>query len=78
MPVAIEQWILWPLLLNLVLLIGCWVYYVFIQRDGASQYGSSRSRIYRCERCRYVYLDTRDLPMAKCPKCGNLNEAVKT
>lgn len=33
--------------------------------------------IFRCAICGHVYFDRRNVPMAECPKCGNMNENVK-
>lgn len=34
--------------------------------------------IFRCSVCGHVYLDHRNVPMAECEKCGNMNENVKS
>ncbi len=34
--------------------------------------------IFRCSVCGHVYLDRRNVPMAECDKCGNMNESVKS
>lgn len=34
--------------------------------------------IFRCSVCGHVYLDRRNVPMAECEKCGNMNESVKS
>lgn len=34
-------------------------------------------RIYRCARCKHVYVDPRDVPMSRCPQCDRFNEAVR-
>ena len=33
--------------------------------------------IFRCAVCGHVYFDRRNVPMAECPKCGNMNETIK-
>lgn len=33
--------------------------------------------IFRCSVCGHVYFDRRKVPMAECPKCGNMNETIK-
>ncbi|MBP7830256.1 MAG: hypothetical protein KA248_10100 [Kiritimatiellae bacterium] len=35
------------------------------------------SNIYRCAVCRRVYVEARDLPLARCPHCSCMNEVVK-
>ncbi len=39
---------------------------------------SSTESIYECAQCRHVYAIARTRPMDRCPKCGHLNEAVRT
>lgn len=39
--------------------------------------GRSAPFIFRCAVCGHVYFDRRNVPMAECPKCGNMNETVK-
>ena len=34
--------------------------------------------IYECSVCGHVYTFARNRPMDRCPRCGNLNEAVRT
>ena len=34
--------------------------------------------IFRCSVCGHVYLDHRNVPMAECKKCGNMNESIKS
>ena len=34
-------------------------------------------KIYRCGRCNHVYVDTRDVPMSRCPQCDHFNEAIR-
>ena len=33
--------------------------------------------VYRCEACRHIYTVPRRIPLARCPKCGKLNEPVR-
>ena len=37
-----------------------------------------RESIYECAECGHVYAFARSRPMDRCPRCGNLNEAVRT
>ncbi|NNJ70715.1 MAG: hypothetical protein HKP10_05440 [Kiritimatiellales bacterium] len=36
-----------------------------------------RENIYECEHCGHVYAFARNRPMDRCPRCSNLNEAVR-
>ncbi len=33
--------------------------------------------LYRCEQCKRVYEDERNVPLSACPACGTLNEAIQ-
>jgi uncharacterized C2H2 Zn-finger protein len=37
-----------------------------------------KESIYSCAECGHVYTIARSRPMDRCPRCGNLNEAVRT
>ncbi|WP_372795297.1 hypothetical protein [Pontiella sp.] len=37
-----------------------------------------RENIYLCAECGHVYAFARNRPMDRCPRCGCLNEAVRT
>ena len=37
-----------------------------------------RESIYACADCGHVYAFARNRPMDRCPRCGHLNEAVRT
>ncbi len=76
MDVSLPALILVPMVFHLVIIGLCWLYYLI--RDNALRLAPSRSRIYRCQVCEFVYLDARDVPLARCPRCGCLNEAVRT
>lgn len=72
---ALHNILLLPLLFTLVVLFGCGLYYS--HRQVEPRVKASRTRIYRCSVCRHVYVDSRDVPLARCTRCGCLNEAVK-
>ena len=64
-----------PLAVNLLLVFSWWVAYTV--RDVARQAPTRPAHIYRCAVCDRVYVDERDVPLARCPTCGCLNEATK-
>ena len=64
-----------PLAFTLAALLAAWLYYAL--RQGRSVPRPARSRIYRCTGCGHVYMDERDVPLARCPRCGDMNEAVR-
>ena len=37
----------------------------------------SDDRIFRCEKCGYVYTDDPDIDRSRCSQCGSLNEAIE-
>jgi rubrerythrin len=37
----------------------------------------SEDRIFRCERCGYVYTDDPDVDRSRCSQCGQTNEGIK-
>jgi hypothetical protein len=69
-----NQFILIPFIFTLVGLLACWLYYAFRHPLGEKP---ARVKIYRCQVCEHVYLDQREVPLARCSRCGCLNEAVK-
>jgi rubrerythrin len=36
----------------------------------------SEDRIFRCDRCGYVYTDDPDVDRSRCSQCGRMNEAI--
>jgi hypothetical protein len=39
--------------------------------------GQSEDRIYRCNRCGYVYTDDPDVDLSRCSQCGLMNEPIE-
>ena len=37
---------------------------------------ASADRIFRCEKCAFVYTDDADVDRSRCPQCGKLNESI--
>ncbi len=37
----------------------------------------SEDRIFRCNRCGYVYTDDPDVDRSRCAQCGKLNEPIQ-
>lgn len=64
-----------PLFFALVLLLAASLYYS--ARQGWHRTRTSRSTIYKCSACAHVYVDARDVPVSRCPRCGRMNEAVR-
>jgi len=36
----------------------------------------SEDRIFRCEKCAFVYTDDADVDRSRCPQCGTANESI--
>ena len=73
--VALPYLIFIPFLFTLVAVFLASVYYS--ARRETPKIKGARARIYRCAVCFHVYVDSRDVPLARCPRCGCLNEAVR-
>ena len=37
----------------------------------------SEDRIFRCQRCGYVYTDDPDVDRSRCTQCGRMNDAIE-
>lgn len=64
-----------PVVFALVAIFGAWQYYS--SRSMWPQKPVAEGRIYRCAQCGHVYVEARDVPMSRCPRCDRLNEAVR-
>jgi len=73
--VSMSSLVVIPLVFNLMIILTCYVYYATLRV--ARHAVRRRTRIYRCDVCEHVYGDDRDVPLARCPRCGCLNEAVR-
>jgi rubrerythrin len=73
--VSLPNLVLIPLVFNLAIIFACWMYYTFAHH--ASRAVRRSARIYRCSVCDNVYLEVRDIPLARCPRCGHNNEAIR-
>jgi len=62
--------------LGAILLALC-VNVFYAWHDARTRPKKRQFRLYRCARCRHVYEDARNVPLAACPLCGTLNEAVR-
>lgn len=38
---------------------------------------ASEDRVFRCDRCHYVYTDDPDVDFSRCPRCGLQNHRCK-
>ncbi|MFC1468170.1 hypothetical protein ACFLQY_05775 [Verrucomicrobiota bacterium] len=64
-----------PLLIALIF-IGASAFYYSLRCSRSRR--KARKRIYRCSECGNVYAETRYMPVAKCPRCGETNESIRT
>jgi hypothetical protein len=70
----IARLLAWPVVFNLVVIFGCWLYYS--NRSGWSDEPVRRGRLYRCAQCGAVYEGERQAPRNACPECGHYNDAA--
>ncbi len=49
----------------------------FEQRQKRFGPAPSEDRIFRCEKCGFVYTDDADVDRSRCSQCGMLNQAIK-
>jgi hypothetical protein len=75
-PLALSDWIMFFLIANLSMVFAATLYY---SMRGYRRMPRRRAApfIFRCSVCGHVYLDRRNVPMAECEKCGNMNENIK-
>ena len=59
----------------LAALAGVGIYSEFRRRRFQPQ--PSEDRIFRCQKCGYVYTDDPDVEQSRCSQCGRLNEAIE-
>ena len=59
----------------LAALAGVGIYSEFRRRRFQPQ--PSEDRIFRCQKCGYVYTDDPDVERSRCSQCGRLNEAIE-
>jgi rRNA maturation endonuclease Nob1 len=63
-----------PLALSLAaLFLGAWLYDIRASRRRKKK----EETVYRCMDCRRIYIGTHHTPLARCPKCGKQNAAVR-
>lgn len=73
-PVSLATALLVPFLFTMVLLLGIWLFYDL--RTLRRPLITNKERIYRCSVCNHVYVDGRDVPLVRCPRCGCLNDPI--
>jgi rubrerythrin len=49
----------------------------FEKRRRQFEPAASRDRVFRCEKCAFVYTDDPDVDRSRCPQCGKSNEAFE-
>lgn len=73
-PPSVQWLFLGPLFLQFFGLLGLgWVY----RKRGVRRDLTPKANIFRCVECHHVYIDTRAVPLSKCPKCKTLNEVIR-
>ena len=77
MPLTLPEWLIFFLIANLSLVFSATLYYSVKWYRRLPRHRTAPF-IFRCSVCGHVYLDDRNVPMAECTKCGNMNENVKS
>ena len=73
-PGSLQPLFLLPLTVQLtVLLLLGWFY----RKRGYRRPRTLKTNIFRCTSCKHVYIDTRKVPLSKCPKCNTLNPVIR-
>ena len=72
---SIESRLFWYVAVLLAALSGVALYYEQRSRRFAPTH--SEDRIFRCEKCGFVYTDDADVDRSRCSQCGQLNEAIR-
>lgn len=67
--------LLWPPVFALVAIFAAWIYYE--ARARWPEKPLAEGRLYRCAACGHVYVESRDVPVSRCPRCDRLNDAVR-
>ncbi len=74
---SLSDWFAALLVMNLGAVFAVSLYYS-VRRARWTPRQRAAPQIFRCTVCGHVYLDRRNVPMAECTKCGNMNESVKS
>lgn len=61
------------LFFNLAILLGLAAYYALRERRTRH---ADAAVLFRCAVCGHVYEEAREVPMARCTRCGRMNEAI--
>ncbi len=74
MPIEPLHLLVFPLATALAALFAAaWLYDIRATRRRTKK----KETIYRCRDCRRIYIGTHHTPLARCPKCGKQNAAVR-
>lgn len=77
MNASFELMVAAPVVLAMGFLLAVTLFYNQRERGRRLRGRRRRAPIYRCSGCGHVYEDPRHVPLAGCPRCGTLNEAVR-
>ena len=70
---SFETMILVPMLFQLGGVAVYWIYYRSLK---SNRHVSSVTILFRCTDCRHVYVDDREVPTARCPRCKRINDPI--
>ena len=72
---AVHNLILTYVVVSLAALTGVAIYAELRRRRFEPT--ATEDRIFRCDRCGYVYTDDPDVDRSRCSQCGQMNEAIE-
>ncbi|MCD6051315.1 MAG: hypothetical protein K0Q55_2719 [Verrucomicrobia bacterium] len=55
----------------------CLIGLYYERREESFQPSPSKDRIFRCEKCAFVYTDDEDTDLSRCPQCSKMNEPMQ-
>ena len=73
MQVPLSVQFLVPMLLQLLGILLISIYYGLFRRTKTE---TRKAGIYRCSKCKHVYVDIRQVPATSCPRCRTLNDVI--
>ncbi len=76
MTISLNFYLLLPMLTGLIFVAAAGIFYGARSSRQYSQAGRKKS-VYQCTACHKLYITQHDVPMAPCPRCGEMNDMIK-
>jgi predicted Zn-ribbon and HTH transcriptional regulator len=71
---SVPNLILLYLIVTLAMLVALVVYAELRRRR--VEPGPMKDRVFRCEKCGYIYTDDPDVDRSRCAQCGQMNDSI--